>query len=1004
MNALLHWLTAPEWGQLVKTLLHSLWQGALAALILAMTLRRLNDPRWRYRAAFWALASIPVAALITWSVLNSQPLPSTPPPTPLAATPPITVTPLNVTPDVTAIAVVNRASVPTGPRWTAWLALLWMIGVSVTLTRGAIKVAGAEHLRRASQPLANAEVHRLLAEARRVMRITRRIRLAATDRLTSPAVVGVVVPTLILPMSLVTTLTPEQIRFVLLHELAHIRRGDYLANLLQLFVESLLFFNPAVWWLSYQVRREREACCDALAIELSGSPADYARTLLRVAESAIAPTPVAAAAFGATEHAPLLDRVQRLLVPGYQPTLRLTWRAMLVAFVLGGVLLLLLAEGTRVAVAEVADKTNRPVSLDKAETANANSTALPRSEGVITSSSFDWEDWIKPRGMNAWVGDVQPQLYQQWSWYRVGTTVEAPDPSVSAAAPKSITLSQTATIQPRSDQGMSGWTVDSRPPQRSTETPGASQPAPPLYMRTFTVAPQLFTNAGVQTPRDFFRHAGIDLDPATGRSVYFSDRRGALLVRATAEELDRIESILSPHEPSSPVATAQPKQPIQISGLNPKSSITHDLVSGKTTATGGSVVQMGDNKLQADTIELDTRNGNLTASGNVQVESPHVVADASRDDRSPGTNNPHRDSPTNLVVRTYRVDPNTFYQGLESVTSRPLNRTNMQESVRAFFTSLGVDLNPPRSVFFNDGAGEIFVRAPKADLDVIESALHVLNMSPPQVNIKVRFVELDAKPGSGSLESYLGNLTPGITASANAGGGRPASGTSSNAAPQQFTGILTEPQYRAVLRALEQRKDANVLAMQEVTTLSGRQAQIQTVELRTVVNGLGLPIQPLPSSMATNSATNLVYQTQVLPFGPVLDLIPFVAADGYTIQLTAIPSVTEFLGYDDPEKLPKSPKATGGENTTLPLPRVRVRQVTAEAKVWDGQTLVLSVANDQVVTKKSNGGFVKENLRAPEVKKKQLLVFITPTIIDQAGNRANAATALMPMEPPLPRR
>src|SRR6185436_12922318 len=97
-------------------------------------------------------------------------------------------------------------------------------------------------------------------------------------------VAGVIVPTLIMPLSLLSTLSPEQWRFVLLHELAHIRRGDYFANLFQLLVEALLFFNPAAWWISRQVRREREACCDAMAIELGGAPADYARTLLRVAE------------------------------------------------------------------------------------------------------------------------------------------------------------------------------------------------------------------------------------------------------------------------------------------------------------------------------------------------------------------------------------------------------------------------------------------------------------------------------------------------------------------------------------------------------------------------------------------------------------------------------------------------------------------------------------------------------------------------------------------------
>ena len=214
--------------------------------------------------------------------------------------------------------------------------------------------------------------------------IANRIRVGVTDKLTSPAVVGIVVPMLILPLSLLTTLTPEQIRFILLHELAHIRRRDYLANLFQFVAESLLFFNPAVWWISNQIRREREACCDALAIELSGAPADYAKTLVHVAEQVLYPAPAAALAFGnKREPSTLTERIQRLLVPGYRPSLRLTWRAMLAALIFGGVLLFLSAIGTRFTVAAVLE----PRSLNKwlsvtAHLRTADGSAMPESNYV----------------------------------------------------------------------------------------------------------------------------------------------------------------------------------------------------------------------------------------------------------------------------------------------------------------------------------------------------------------------------------------------------------------------------------------------------------------------------------------------------------------------------------------------------------------------------------------------------------------------------------------------
>lgn len=350
MNTLLHWLTSPEWTQLVKALLHSLWQGALIAAGLALLLRRITNPTMRYRLALAGLGVVVLSAIVTWGVLRAPKAPT------LASTPivdaPVATQPETTGPVETIVVEASWTSAKPQVQWTAWLALLWLIGTSAMLGRASVKVAGAEQLRRSCKPLDNPRIAHLIAEARHAVNVTRRMRVAVTDQLTSPAVVGVLVPTLILPLSLITTLSHEQIRFILLHELAHIRRGDYLANLFQLFAEALLFFNPTVWWISHQIRREREACCDALAIELSGAPADYAQTLVHVAETVLTSSPDAAPAFGnKSKPSSLRDRVQRVLVPGYRPSLRLTWRAMLTALALGGVTLALLAVGARQAVA-----------------------------------------------------------------------------------------------------------------------------------------------------------------------------------------------------------------------------------------------------------------------------------------------------------------------------------------------------------------------------------------------------------------------------------------------------------------------------------------------------------------------------------------------------------------------------------------------------------------------------------------------------------------------------
>ena len=223
MNTLLPWLTSPEWALVVKALLHSLWQGALIATGVALLLRGISNPTARYRVSLAGLGAVFASAVITWAALNT-PKPSAPNfvTAPVAG---VESVPAASGPVQKIIVAANWTPSKPQTQWTAWLALAWLIGAGAMLGRASIKVAGAEQLRRACRPLNDERIAALVAEARRAVKLTRQVRVAVTEQLTSPAVVGVLVPTLILPLSLLTTLTPEQIRFVLLHELAHIRRG-----------------------------------------------------------------------------------------------------------------------------------------------------------------------------------------------------------------------------------------------------------------------------------------------------------------------------------------------------------------------------------------------------------------------------------------------------------------------------------------------------------------------------------------------------------------------------------------------------------------------------------------------------------------------------------------------------------------------------------------------------------------------------------------------------------
>jgi general secretion pathway protein D len=140
--------------------------------------------------------------------------------------------------------------------------------------------------------------------------------------------------------------------------------------------------------------------------------------------------------------------------------------------------------------------------------------------------------------------------------------------------------------------------------------------------------------------------------------------------------------------------------------------------------------------------------------------------------------------------------------------------------------------------------------------------------------------------------------------------------------------------------------------------------------------------------------------TQMMPFGPVLDVLPVVNADGYTIQMTILPTVTEFIGYDDPGPFVPQAITGGGISVTsvLPLPHLRVRQVTTTCIVWDGQTVVLGGLLSESVQKVRDKVPIIGDLplvgrlfrnESDIQQKKNLMVFVTPTIIDPAGNRVH---------------
>ncbi len=165
-----------------------------------------------------------------------------------------------------------------------WTAAAWLIGVALLSLRLVAGWLQVQSLRRGQTEATLDELQMLHRLAKR-LGIRRKIHLVRSRLLQAPATVGWLKPLVLLPLSMTTGLSASQVEALLAHELAHIRRADYAINLLQCVLETLLFYHPAVWWISARIRAEREHCCDDIAVQICGDRHDYASALLELEES-----------------------------------------------------------------------------------------------------------------------------------------------------------------------------------------------------------------------------------------------------------------------------------------------------------------------------------------------------------------------------------------------------------------------------------------------------------------------------------------------------------------------------------------------------------------------------------------------------------------------------------------------------------------------------------------------------------------------------------------------
>src|SRR4029450_6701742 len=144
-----------------------------------------------------------------------------------------------------------------------WILPLWTAGVFVFTLRFVWAAAHVSSLRRRGVE-ADAAIQSMIAGLAERLGIRRKLRVLKSSVAEVPAVVGWLRPVILLPAAVLVGLTPQQLESLLAHELAHVRRHDYFVNILQMIVETFLFYHPVVWWVSSRIRYERECCGDDL--------------------------------------------------------------------------------------------------------------------------------------------------------------------------------------------------------------------------------------------------------------------------------------------------------------------------------------------------------------------------------------------------------------------------------------------------------------------------------------------------------------------------------------------------------------------------------------------------------------------------------------------------------------------------------------------------------------------------------------------------------------------
>ncbi len=871
------------------------------------------------------------------------------------------------------------------------------------------------------------------------------IRLKLVEGNLSPAVCGLFRPVILLPRLLVEQLSAEQLHAVLLHEVIHLRRKDIWVNCAQALLQIVYWWHPLVWVANARIRRVREeAVDDAVMLALAGDAETYAPTLLEVAKLALNRPLTSLGIVGMIgimeSRSALRQRIERLV------HFRAPRKAGLTLLSLCGIFVF-----SAVAV---------PMGQGPARVENTHSASMAPAQNFNRASTIDYSNNI----LTTYGGIMTDSNFRaalKALKQRIGVE-NLGEPEVTTVTLRSINQIDQSTflaIQKRLGAALSNSTSQNLLVQMPPPTDAAKR-ADELVREG-----KLLYESGRFNQAEISLNQAISLDPDNQTAFYYSNlvkqaKAASNTAQNNSASQEQNESTPNAYATNTLIHTGPGRQAIvaklskirlnvsynslplnevlkqlaeQCKLRDPEHKGINFLINSNPNLTGpvtGIDPTTGQPVVAPDSEQPDVGSYIINIPSLTDVRLADVLDALVLVAQHPiqysiqdfGVMFYTRDPETpQLFTRTFRVDPNTFYSGLESVSAKSfgavqsgaggrgdggqnqnngatvggvnafpgagntggntgggngndqggsgslLNNPGVSSSgagggqnqgglayittqsstpsalARAFFTSLGVNLTAPagKSVFFNDRLGMLFVKATASDLDTIARALQVINQVPPQIHIKARFYEVP-KGALADFGKYLKLTGPATSA---------------------LEGVLPAKNTVAAMQELQSITGFEDLGEQEATNISGRQVQMRTTEMLPAVTNW-------PSQQAMGASLSL---PQTNSAGFIVDIVPYFLADGYTINLAVIPAYSDLDDY-----MAHLPHAAGTANIAqvpFVISNFTVRRVVATVNIWDNQTFVWRLpgwANGKTATGK------------------ELLMFITATVVDPVGNRVHS--------------